>query len=352
MKICPKCHHKNNSTNAFCEECGYDLKDVKVQSKNKFERSRGSKNSKGAKNSLIKRAVFMSAGLLIIIGGIFYCRKVGKDNQINEIIDAVQSDHSNQIALKMVSDNPSLKITNQSVEPFVEYIKKHPRYTDTMKADLQQTGYTSDRVFKLKIVKNNWLILPVYKLQAKTMRPEISTNVSNAAIKANGNILATTKDDNYVYNSGTLFPGSYEFKLEGSQSSASQKVDLMDANDINKSISLLAKTPDDSQENSDETSNDSSKATDDSSNNNSTHTGSEYKDLSTPAQNAVALIEEKTDKYTDDYTYTESEPSPDVYELKLYDKDDNQYVSTYRYDNIHNILAEYNESTGKYEEVD
>ncbi|MCY9806163.1 zinc ribbon domain-containing protein [Lentilactobacillus senioris] len=355
MKICPNCHHKNASSNAFCEQCGYDLSKVKSQvasasGEKKRQSSSTNEHHSNSKNPWLIRGVLIVAGVAIVTGGFFYGRKVDKEKQIDTIVNAVQSKQSNRIAAQVVSDNPGLKITGKTVEPFINYLKQNPNYDSDMKASLQQTGYTTDRIFKLKATKNKWLVFPVYKLEVTTMHPEIATNVNNAAIKANGTVLATTKNDNYIYNAGPLFPGAYEFKLEGTQSSATKKVDLMDANDTNKSISLLTKKASEGRDVVNNVADDNVSETpgqDDIS-----HTGSEYEDLSSSAQNVVSEMESRTDKIADNYTYTESEPHDDVYEIELYDKDDDQYVTTYRYDDIHGVLAEYDSSTGKFEEVD
>lgn len=355
-KICPNCQHVNGAENAFCEQCGQDLSQVKAQAATTGKRRQAKYGERtGKAKPWVKRSVWGVIGLVVVIvvvlGISFYQKQVGKSKQIATMTDLVKTNQSAQFAKQLVSDDPSLKITGKTVQPFMAYVRQHSDYVTNMKTDLDQNGATSDHIFTLKTVGHNWLIFPVYKLQVKTMHPAITTNISNADIQANGTVLTTTKNAHYVYNAGPLFPGHYTFKLVGTQSSATQTVDLMRTNAVNQSISLLAKAAKAGQDTASDSAS-TGAASDKPTGDDTTHTGQAYEDLSSSAQEAVASIADKTALDSDDYTYTESEPNTDVYEIKLYDKDTDDYVSTYRYDTVNHILAELNTGTGKFDEVD
>ena len=66
----------------------------------------------------------------------------------------------------------------------------------------------------------------------------------------------------------------------------------------------------------------------------------------------MSKIAATTDSDVNDYDYTESEPYTDVYEIKCYTSGTSDLVDTYRYDDVHGILALYNSDTGKFETVD
>lgn len=354
MKVCPNCHHENNAANVFCEQCGADLSAVKAKALPK-KRGKHAGRTADRRPSWLKRSLLVAIGIVAIVvvglGVVFYQKQVGKTKQIATIVQLVKTDQSSEFAQHLVSDDPSLKITGKTVQPFMTYVRQHPDYVNKMKTALQATGTTSDHLFTLKATGHNWVVFPTYQLTVTTMHPRLTTNVSNAAIKANDDVLATTKSASDVYTAGPLFPGHYRFKLQGSHLSATQTLDLMQSSDVNAAISLLATKPTTDTDSTDTDSTDADNA-DQSTTSESTQTGKRYDDLSANAQSAAMAIASSNDATIDDYTYTESLAHPDVYQLKVYDAASDDYVGTYHYDDVHNILAEYNQSTGNYETVD
>ena len=363
MKVCPKCQHENAADNAFCEQCGADLSQVAVKTEQAAKTKTATKATGEHRSQATNKAhhgmrwgviaiIAVVAVVVIGLGVSFYQKQVGKKKQIATITQLVKDDQSNAFAKKLVSDDPSLTITGDTVQPFMTYVRKHPAYLKNMTTDLQASGYTSDHTFTVKTVGHNWLIFPVYKLQVTMMHPEISTNVSNAAIKANGTVLATTKNSHYVYKAGPLFPGHYTFKLAGTSSSATTTTDLISQSDVHQSVSLLAKAAKTGKDSTTDSASADTSSSESPKGNDAKHTGKVYTKLSNSAQTAVSEIQDKDGVDPDDYTFTESQPYSDVYEIKLYDKDSDSNTATYRYDTVHDILAKYDSSTGKFVEVD
>lgn len=360
MKKCPSCHQPVVAGSSFCEHCGFDLRTATTETTGKPHRL--GRHGKTAIAKPAKKSKWLSRGLWCllavavitvgVLGISFYNKQAGKEKQIATITDNITDNQSNDFAEKLVSDNPNLKITGNTVQPFMTYARTHPNYVKAMKSDLQRSGKTRDSLFTLETDGHNFLIFPIYKLRVATMHPVLSTNIANVTLMANGKALVTSKNNHYTYQAGPLFPGHYTFRLAGSQSKASVTTNLIASNDRNKQIDLNAKTAsrghDVTNNNEDETT-----VTDATGGQTpTTPTGKSIDAMSDTTQTAVNELvynDDIDDAY--DYTYTESTPQPDVTEIKLYDKDTDKLDSTYRYDDIHDILAKYETSSGKFKTI-
>ncbi|AYM01667.1 TcaA second domain-containing protein [Levilactobacillus yiduensis] len=368
MKTCPNCHQKVAADSMFCEHCGFDLSQAPAKPQRRQRHHTSSKPGKRSK--WLSRGVWcvlaVAAIAVIVLGFSFYNKQAGKEKQIATITDYITDNQSDDLAQRLVSDNPNLKITGNTVQPLLTYARSHPNYVKTMKTDLQTKGETRDHTFSLVTTGHSLLVFPIYKLRVTTMHPVLTTNVANATLMANSHALTTSKNDHYTFKAGPLFPGHYTFKLSGSRSHAKVSANLIASNDVAKHVDLIAqasrKGHDTTNANDDEATvrdatngqvTDNTTHDDDDYDDDSDNDYDSYDDLSTNAQ--IAVDELNDNDYIDsedDYTYTESEAHPDVTEVKLYDADTGDHYGTYRYDDIHDILSEYNSDSGKFETVD
>jgi len=382
MKKCPNCHQEVAADSIFCEHCGYDLRqtttEAAAQPKTKAKRlGRRRKNSaakpgKQPKSKWFKRSVWAVIGIAVIIvivlGASFYNKQAGKDKQIANITDMISDNQSNDLAKLLVSDNTNLKITGDTVQPLLTYAGSHQDYVTNMRTDLQKNGQSADHTFTLIKSGHTMLFFPVYKLKVTTMHPTISTNVDNATITANGDALATSKNDHYSYKAGPLFPGHYTFKLSGSQSNKSVKINLISSSDTTRDVNLSVKAAKTAKDTTNDTNDDSTGATttanDDNTSGTNTHdsdgddqgngrTYSDYDDLSSDGQDAVDNIYQATDYMDDidDYDYSTTQAHDNVIQVKVYDDDDGDHMDTFRYDKANDILAVYNSDTGLFDKV-
>lgn len=370
MKICPNCQHANEATNDFCENCGADLSQV-VSQQHAQARKTGKVHGESRQNQGYSRAdnhrfSWLKIGgsvlviiLIAVIGFGYHQYHAGKDQQIAAVVKSMTGQKQTKLVENLVSDNADFKISKQSVQPLLTYIQKHPQYARDLKMDLQHNGHSSDYTFVVKQVGTKWTLFPTFKLRVTTMEPLISTNLKNATLEANGTDLVETKNAHATYKVGPLCPGTYRFKLSNSDRTITHKVNLMGRKNTHELISLVAneKSSTATTANADtttDTDSDSSALDTENSTESDTQsgTGSTYDDLSSSAQTAVSKIAATTDSDVNDYDYTESEPYTDVYEIKCYTSGTSDLVDTYRYDDVHGILALYNSDTGKFETVD
>ncbi|NLR32068.1 TcaA second domain-containing protein [Levilactobacillus tujiorum] len=354
MKKCPNCQHPVAPDSAFCENCGFDLRQAPAEA----QRQPQQRADKPAKHKTwLTRTVWgiLAVALIAVLalGYSFYNKQAGKEQQVANMADMIRNNQSGDLAKVMVSDNPNLKITGDTVQPLLTYARAHQHYAKTLQEELMSSGESRDQTFKLETDGHTMLIFPIYKLRVRTMHPVLSTNVANATLEANGSPLVTAKNDHFTYTAGPLFPGHYTFKLSDSRNKATKSTDLMKANDVHKQISLLTTTQTngkDTVNQDDTTDNDEQPTADDSANTH--HTGKEASDLSDDAQEAIDAASDDYDFDVDDNTYTVSVPADDMLEIKAYDKFSGQHEGTFRYDQIHNIVSEYNPDTDKFETND
>jgi len=389
MKVCPNCQRENKDSSMYCAYCGYDLSKHSRNTEKKIVESTNTaanKNEKsvqeqssetqvkqadGVSDNLQKASLVddqtevrhskrakrplrlrwgLALGVVIVVlavGGVLYQKKFGKRQQITAITQLITANNTTALSDSLVSNDAKIQMTDKTFKPFMTYANKHPEYVTAMRADLNRNGYTSDHTFTVVTASHKWFVVPVYKLRVTMMYPKIKTNVNYADIKVNGTTVRTTESDHETYTAGPLFPGSYQIKLTNGLTTLKTKVNLIGRADRHKSVSLLESTTDnwftDSGFGESSTSSDSSQSSD-----SQTHTGSDYDDLSSSAQTAVTAIENHDQLNPDDYTFTESQPYTDVYEIKLYDRSSDKHVNTYRYDDVNNILAIYDSSTDKF----
>ncbi|WP_225422894.1 TcaA second domain-containing protein [Lactiplantibacillus garii] len=379
MIICPNCHHENAAGSVFCGECGQRLPEATTANaqsnvaSHEAEKTttRGANQPQSTVVSPSRQSreaispkqrpsglkwVILVAVLVIVLGGgaLVYRGTFSKQQQVAKITQALVDGDKATLAKSLVSDDPSLKINETTVAPLATYVKQHSSYAQDAQTDLPHNGYTSDHTLKVVTAGHQLLVVPVYKLQVTTMHPKIETNLKNADIEANGTKLSTTKYSHENYTAGPLMPGTYHFKLVGGADSASKDAVLMGKANVNQKIKLLVATKTSSQDDTSSKDEDTQTATAGPKAPSvvKKHTGNSYDHLTSPAQTAVDRISDADGVDTDDYTYTESEPHTDVYEIKLYDRDTNKLTATYRYDNVNDILAKYDQSSGKFVEVD
>jgi len=357
MKMCPNCHHPVASDSIFCENCGFDLRKAPSKPKQSRRRLRTAKPGKGTK--WLTRTVWTILAVAVIIvvtlGFSFYNKQVGKEKQVANMADMITNNQSNDLAKVMVSDNPNLKITGNTVQPLLTYARTHKNYTKAFQRALMTSGETRDQSFKLITDGHTMLVFPVYKLRVRTMHPVLTTNVVNATLEANGTPLVTAKNNHFTYTAGPLFPGHYAFKLSGSRSKATAHANLMKSNDVHRQISLLATgttTGKDEVTNDADTTSDGQPTADDDSADNKASTGKEATALSSSDQEGINAASDEFDFDVDDNTYTVSTPADNMLEIKVYDKSSGQHEGTFRYDQIHSIVSEYNPDTNKFETND
>ncbi|UIF28918.1 zinc ribbon domain-containing protein [Levilactobacillus brevis] len=353
MKTCPNCHQPVTPGSTFCENCGFDLRQTPAKPHRRHRESQSTKPAKHTK--WLSRTVWTVLAVAVVavaaLGYSFYNKQAGKEQQVANMADMITNNQSNDLAKVMVSDNPNLKITGDTVQPLLTYARQHKRYAKDFQQELLNNGETRDQTFKLETDGHTMLIFPIYKLRVRTMHPVLSTNVANATLEANGSPLVTAKNNHFTYTAGPLFPGHYTFKLSGSRSKATSSVDLMKNNDVHKQVSLLTTgtaTGHDTTTDNDDTSSDEQPNANDAPD----RTGKDASDLSDSDQEAIDAASDTYNFDVDDNTYTVTVPADDMLEIKAYDKASGQHEGTFRYDQIHDIVSQYNPDTDKFETDD
>ncbi|GAX02228.1 TcaA second domain-containing protein [Secundilactobacillus silagei] len=392
MSTCPNCGAKVSPDDVFCQNCGYRLKPATTSKSNEAssvqpepqptepEQPKSKpvspkpvkatpirKRNKNRQKRSHKKAIWFSLIVIIILilaGTYFYgASKYSKSKQVDDMVTAMHDNDTDATVKYMTSTDPSLEINSKSIKPFMSYLTSDKRYLADMKSSLMSNDQTSDGTFKLVTKGHHLLFFPAYKLEVVAMYPTVQTNVDQASISLNGLNVATASNDHYSYKAGPLFPGRYTFKLSSTDSDTDgQSVTKNLVSTQSKNIKVDLSTPDSSD--STDTSDQDADTNDDNDNDSDSSSHSDSDD-STPSDSNYGHFEEEyhgneqsgidaiADQYGfdyDDYTYIVSWPHKDVLQVKAYNKDDHSYDSTYRYDQIHDISSQLDESSGKFKE--
>ncbi|MFC6254940.1 zinc ribbon domain-containing protein [Secundilactobacillus hailunensis] len=391
MSTCPNCGAKVSPDDVFCQNCGYRLKPAATstneaaadQSDSRPEpqpakpeptptepkpamTAPAPKRNKRRKKRSHKKAIWISLIVIVILilaGTYFYgAGKYSKSKQVDDMVTAMHDNDTAATVNYMTTTDPNLDINAKSIKPFMSYLNSDKGYLADMKTSLMANNQTSDGTFKLVTKGHHLLVFPDYKLEVVAMYPTVQTNLDQAPISINGLDVATANNDHYSYKAGPLFPGRYNFKSFVPQTDAtSRSVTKNLVSTQSKNIKVDLSTPD-----STDSSGSTNQAADTNDNNdNSSSNDSNNSDDSTPSDSNYGHFEEEyhgdeqagidaiADQYGfdyDDYTYIVSWPHKDVLQVKAYNKDDHSYDSTYRYDQIHDISSQLDESSGKFKE--
>lgn len=131
MQTCPHCHQPVTAGSRFCEHCGYDLTQTQAPAATAGRRRANSPSPRSHHHWLGKvlgGVIALAVIVVAFLGVGFYHRQAGKPKQITTITDAITANQSNDLAKHLTSDDPSLKITGDTVQPFLDYTRKHPQY--------------------------------------------------------------------------------------------------------------------------------------------------------------------------------------------------------------------------------
>ncbi|CAJ1230254.1 hypothetical protein LZY01_17560 [Levilactobacillus zymae] len=348
MQTCPHCHQPVRADSRYCEHCGYDLQARRhVQSPHRPHRSRW-----------FSRILIglLGLALLAVLGfaGVFYHRQAGRTKQITTITATITDDQPADFARNLISDDPSLKLTSDTVQPLLTYVRTHPSYVKTMRHDLVTNGTTRDQTFQVVTSGHAFGIFPRYKLRVTTMHPRLQTNVANATILANGAPVITAKNRHFTYTAGPFFPGHYVFKLTGARRTKRTAVNLVAQNDRHRDIDLTTQTAAAATTDSTTTASTAASSTTPTPRTTGSHsqTGQDAASFSGRDADAIAAVNDQYNFDDSDETYTVHEAHPDVLEVRAYDWVTDDPDGVYRYDTIHDIVSSYNPQTGKFETPD
>ncbi|ANZ69669.1 zinc ribbon domain-containing protein [Pediococcus claussenii] len=244
--FCPNCGTKLNKKEGFCPNCGFNLTEY-------FEKQTNKTNEKVAvpQNDQIMTAthkkrvpkwIKILIGIIIVLmaGGYWFGNNYyGKSQQLNRMISSIK--HDKNVGSYFYSNDPSLKITNNKMEPFVNMMKNKERLSN-FENGLRTSG-SAENGFTLKQHGKFWLLFPKYQVLVTSVYANISTNHAGVDMFVNDSKVFTSTSSKQSKKIGPLVPGTYDLKAAGTV--GSHKITNENSHDIvysDQSYDLSLKT--------------------------------------------------------------------------------------------------------------
>ena len=162
----------------------------------------------------------------------------------SKLNDAIKNYNSSELANYVTCSDPRLVVNEDSLKPFIQYLKDNPSYTSEILSSINsQANSNSSSTGDFKLISNGkkYLFFPNYVLQLPACFVTITTDSKNTVVSLNNKALYTASSDDYSKQCGPFLPGSYEFtaSLKTDYASAKGHVDVIlsnenyNSNDVN-----------------------------------------------------------------------------------------------------------------------
>ena len=221
-KRCPNCQHELEEGAAFCENCGTKVLEEKIEiepqnvesnevplPKVEEEVMQRPKQPVSKKNKIIGLVV---AICLVFGGGLyaFFSQQNSQEKQIESLVVAIKNKDTSYLVDRMVTEDPSLTINEESLQPMLKYFEENKEDINTLKKALETQQFFNG--FSLKAEGKVALLFTKYNIQVTPAYSTIESNVKNSVILMDGKEVATTDSNKYSKKIGPLIPGVYSFE--------------------------------------------------------------------------------------------------------------------------------------------
>lgn len=226
--FCPNCGQEVEKGATFCGNCGFNLADYfkdqsnqgqsaanqqsvtnktsTTQTGNQAQQVTAQRRTAVHKPPMSKRKKILVSTLsvigVILIAGYFYAKSYySPEKQLDRAITALSGNDASTSLDYLTTEDTKLKLTKQSIKPFLSYLNKHHTVIESLK---NGSGYSFVPSGK------RMLFFPAYKFELKGVYPRITTNAAGTKVSISGTKLVTTGE---VRNKevGPLVPGQYTF---------------------------------------------------------------------------------------------------------------------------------------------
>mgnify|MGYP002478620238 FL=1 len=152
--------------------------------------------------------------VILIVGGYLFGKNYySRVQTLNRLTNQIRTEKG--LTPYFYTADPSLKITNQNLQPMASYYGRNMQALSQFKSQLSAKGVTADRKFSYQQNGNKWLIFPNFQVKISPVYPAISTNHPNVDLKLNGSAIATSSGSTYTKKLGPLVPGEYTLEANG-----------------------------------------------------------------------------------------------------------------------------------------
>lgn len=233
MNVCTKCGIQIEDGVQFCQNCGKKRESPVIKKK----------MSSGTTIGITLFAILVIAIVGLYLYGSSYYAQVA---QVDRMITILQEKDGEKLAGIVMTDDPSVIVTRESLAPLFSYIKENPSYVNELKEHLRQGEKQGNEIeradFSLTKDGKYFFLFDRYKLKAKTYYTTLLTNEKGTLLKMNGKEIDKADDKKFEKQYGPFLPGNQvfqsEYKNDYVKLSREEKVVLMKQTQNNVTIDL------------------------------------------------------------------------------------------------------------------
>ncbi|CUB15717.1 hypothetical protein BN2127_JRS9_00336 [Bacillus subtilis] len=211
MFFCKNCGSQNNEGAKFCKQCGTPIGGGSKQANQ--ETASTAETRQAPRKPIPKKTIILWSSIAAACVILFAAYKTGayftsKDRLVDKFEQAVNDGDQDQIATLLTPVNDNLKLTKNSVKPFLTYLKDHPDKKDELFASLREETAQKDIVYAEKDGKS-LLVFDHYDLKVAPVYFEVTSNYKNTDLYVNKEEAGSVKKADQAQTLGPYIPGEY-----------------------------------------------------------------------------------------------------------------------------------------------
>ena len=147
--------------------------------------------------------ILISASFLLLFFFLMIHNYYSKENTIDRFFEAIENEDSKMLQRLIQSDTDKLKVTEDSVEPFLRYFHKHDDQRNKLKeqllADSKENRKPKDGLIMLKSNNKKWVFFTTYQFEVKSHYIKLETDgkLQDAVITAGKEKLTANENGEY-----------------------------------------------------------------------------------------------------------------------------------------------------------
>ncbi|MFD1421700.1 zinc ribbon domain-containing protein [Lactiplantibacillus songbeiensis] len=236
-RFCPNCGQAVTASDEFCGNCGYNLLQAAASQETTATSTSSSQSQSTATTTqstatqpteatrtanvnkqptLPKWAWITIIVIVVLIGGayLFGRNYYSRANQLDRDISALKTGKKG-LAQQFTTSDPSLKLTDKTLQPLVNRFKSNRQSLATFQSQLRTGSMTTDGLFEYTVTGKKWLLFDKYQIKVKPLYAKLTTNRSGVQLKINGKSVGSSNSNYYEHKFGPYVPGNYQLLASG-----------------------------------------------------------------------------------------------------------------------------------------
>ncbi|WP_028273433.1 zinc ribbon domain-containing protein [Atopococcus tabaci] len=217
MKQCEHCQHQNEADAKFCENCGKEMgaqsaASIPTEVPKAVPRRKEDRKPLTKKQKITVAAA--GAAAVVLIGGYAFAENYYSfENQAQRYVEVLNTGEAKKIAGVATSTDLNFDITEESVQPYADYIKENKSYVQSLQSQMADEYSATDASYDVYLNQNGkkFFLFDNYDLVMNSVYVDLSTNMEGAALAMNGEEVAQADSDDYSTTVGPIAPGKYTF---------------------------------------------------------------------------------------------------------------------------------------------